>query len=54
MADATRSQVNIREIEEKMGALQIVTEQRHSDVKGELAQILDSVTMLSRKVMEVL
>lgn len=54
MADATRSQVLFREMEEKMGAQQIMTEQRHSDVKGELAQIQDSVTMLSRKVVEVL
>lgn len=47
MADATRSQVVIRDIEEKMNEMQATTEQRHQDVKNEL-------TLLSRQIMEVL
>lgn len=55
MADATRSQVVLREVEEKIGELQAVANQRHTDVKGELTYvknelvaIQDSMTNLSQ------
>lgn len=54
MADATRSQMVLREVEERMGELQAVIEQRHADVKGELTQIQDSIAHLSRQMVELM
>lgn len=61
MADATCSQVVWRDMEERMGELHMLTEQRHQEVKGELAQVQESMTQMqdlvsfiSRQLVEVL
>lgn len=54
MANAMQSQVAMHEVEEKIEELQIVAEQRYTDVKEELAHIQESVVQLSRQMMEFL
>lgn len=39
MAESTRSQIVLRDVEARIGEMQTVAEQRHTDVKGELMQI---------------
>lgn len=54
MANAIRSQLVLQEMEEKMEELLAMTEQRHSDVKEELTQIQDSMSVISWQLMELL
>lgn len=54
MADATRSQTSLREMEDQFGELRIVTDRPFADVTVELAQIQDSVSQISRQLVDLL
>lgn len=54
MADATRSQIVLCEIEERMSELQVVMDQKLSDVKGELTTIQEAVTHISQQLVDLL
>lgn len=54
MAGATRSQVMLREVEERVGELQAIGGQHHEEMKGEINQLYESMTHVSRQLMEIL
>lgn len=53
-ADATRSQVVLREVEERFWDLHVITYQRFMDIRGELTHIQDSMTQISRQMVELM